>query len=355
MRVAFLYTKPSLYHRNNLILDILSNVKKTDFTPFYFLNLCQPKKILTNLFKLRKFLKDNEIDIIHTYDYIDAYLVLKIIKGLKIKLVFSDYEYHDELKGIKKRIYQKVLRNVDYVIAQSKTHKNHLLNDYSLSIDKCSNLFHAFCFKRYDNYEYKSVRDEYFIDDLRYLIGTIGDFTPEHDMMSIFKMIKKLRRTGRNFTCVVAGDQVEEYDTYYDSCKYYYLIQGLDNYITYIGRREDAPNLLNQLDLFVYCSGKEAVAIPVIEAMVQGVNVVANDCDLIKELTFNGKYAFLYEENNENDFAIKTRDVLVNLEDYKMIAQVVKEETREIFSIKRHISGLKNIYSTVIKANKQNI
>ena len=199
-----------------------------------------------------------------------------------------------------------------------------------------------------DNYEYKSVRDEFFIDDFRYLIGTIGDFTPEHNIMSIFKMIKKLRRTGRNFTCVVAGGQIEEYDTYYNSCKYYYLIQGLDNYITYIGKRDDDANLLNQLDLFVYSSGKEPIAIPVIEAMTQGVNVVANDCDMIREISFNGKYAVMYEEDNDKDFALKTREVLLNLEDNKLISQVVKEETREIYSIKRHISALRNIYSTII-------
>ena len=199
-----------------------------------------------------------------------------------------------------------------------------------------------------DKYEYKSVRDEFFIDDFRYLIGTIGDFTPEHNIMSIFKMIKKLRRTGRNFTCVVAGGQIEEYDTYYNSCKYYYLIQGLDNYITYIGKRDDDANLLNQLDLFVYSSGKEPIAIPVIEAMTQGVNVVANDCDMIREISFNGKYAVMYEEDNDKDFALKTREVLLNLEDNKLISQVVKEETREIYSIKRHISALRNIYSTII-------
>ena len=348
MRIVFLHTKPSHYHRNNLITDILSNVKKTDFQAFDFPYLRQHEKLLTNLFNLRKFIKNNKIDIVHTYDYIDAYLVLKVVKGLNVKVVFSDYEYHDEHKRFKRNIFKKVLRKVDYVICQSETHKNYLINNFKLSQNKCSKLFHAFCFERLDKYEYQSVRDEFFIDDFRYLIGTIGDFTPEHNIMSIFKMIKKLRRTGRNFTCVVAGGQIEEYDTYYNSCKYYYLIQGLDNYITYIGKRDDDANLLNQLDLFVYSSGKEPIAIPVIEAMTQGVNVVANDCDMIREISFNGKYAVMYEEDNDKDFALKTREVLLNLEDNKLISQVVKEETREIYSIKRHISALRNIYSTII-------
>ncbi len=351
MRVAFLHTTHAKYKINNLIDDISSNVKTDDFTSFVFPYLWIPKKKITNLFKLRKFLKKNKIDIIHVYDYIDAYFVMKVIKDLNIRVVFSDYEYHDELKGLKKRFYKKVLDKADHIISPTEYYKKYLVNNCNLNANKCSKLFHGFSFKRFDNYEYKSVRDEFFIDDLRYLIGTIGDFTPEHDMMGIFRMIKKLRRTGRNFTCIVAGDQVDEYDTYYNSCKYYYLMQGLDNYITYIGRREDDANLLSQLDLFVYCSGKEPAALSVIEAMVQGINVVANDCEMIREMTFNGKYASLYEGNNDLDFAKKTRDVLLNLEDYKLISQVVKEETRQIYSIERHIIELKNIYSIILNSN----
>ena len=111
-----------------------------------------------------------------------------------------------------------------------------------------------------------------------------------------------------------------------------------------MGRREDDANILSQLDLFVYNSAKEPIAIPVIEAMASGVNVVVNDCEMIREITCNGKYAVLCENNNELEFAMKARDILLDLEDYKLISQVVKEETREIFSISRHISGLKQIY-----------
>ena len=345
MRTVFLHTTPYRHEINNLILDISSNVRKTDFQFFEFPCLWSSGNILVNLLKLRKFLKNNKIDIIHVYDYIDAYFVIKISNGLKIKVVLSDYSYHDGLKGFKSYIYKTVLKKIDHIIFQTETHKAYMMSSFNVPSNKCSRLYHAFCFKRFDMFEYKSVRDEFFIDDLRYLIGTIGDFAPQRDMMSIFKMVKKLRRTGRNFNCVVAGDQVEEYDSYYNSCKYYYLMQGLDNYITYMGRREDDANVLSQLDLFVYNSAREPIAIPVIEAMVSGTNVVVNDCDMIREVTLNGKYASLYVDNDDLDFAKKTRDVLLDLEDYELISQVVKEETRQIFSIERHIEGLRKIYS----------
>lgn len=348
MRVVYLHTIPYRYEINNLINDVLSNVKKDNSNFYSFPSLKSSGNVLLNLLKLRSFLKKNNIDVIHVYDYVDAYIVLKIIKGLKVRLVFSDYCYHDDLNRCRKRIYKSVLKNVDHVIFQSETHKNYMMDSFEVSPEKCSKLYHAFSLERFDDFEYKSVRDEFFIDDLRYLIGTKGDFTPERNVMAVFKMIRKLRRTGRNFTCVVAGDQVDEYDSNYNACRYYYIRQGLDNYITFIGRREDDANLLTQLDLFVYNSAREPIAIPVIEAMMSGVNVVVNDCDMIREITSNGKYATLYQNDNDSEFAIKSREILFDLEDYKLISQVVKEETRQMFSIDKHINKLEQIYSKVI-------
>lgn len=348
MNVTFLHTTSSHREIKDLISDISSNVKTSDFAFFDHPCLREGKNILLQIYKFRKYLKINKIDIVHVYDYIDAYLVMLASKGLSVKIVFSDYSYHDDLKGLKYRICKNVFGKVDYVIFQSEIHKKYIIKKYQLDQEKCSKLFHAFCYKRFDSYLFSSIRDEFFIEDLRYLIGTIGDFTPHRDMMSVFKMVKKLRRTGRNFTCVVAGGQVEEYDHYYDTCKYYYLLQGLDNYITYMGRRYDDANLLSQLDVFVYNSAREVVALPVIEAMISGVNVVVNDCDMIREITCNGKYASLYKDNDSSDFAVKTRYALLDLEDNKLISQVVKEETRIIFSIERHIKGLKQIYSKII-------
>ena len=129
-------------------------------------------------------------------------------------------------------------------------------------------------------------------------------------------------------------------------------MQGLDNYITYVGRRADTTNFISQLDVFVYHSDTEAVALPVIEAMLCGTNVVVNDNEMIKEITFNGKYASLYKTDDPLDFASKTRDILNDLDDNAMIANVVKEECREVFSIEKHILGLKEIYSNVLN-NKE--
>lgn len=347
MKIAFLHTLPSSYEINNLISDISLNVEDDDFQAFTYPCIRNSESVLLELFKLKKFLKANKIDVVHTYDYLDAFFVLLITKRLKIKVVFSNYSYHERLNKKSKKILWYVMRKTTMVF-QTDVQKNHYVQKYSIKPERHFKLFHAIDFKRFDKFCAQSLRDEFFVDDLKYLVATIGDFSPNHDVMNIFKMVRKLRRTGRNFVCLIAGDMLDEYDTYYDECRYYYLMQGLDNYITYIGHREDTANILSQLDAFLHHSDNEAVSIPIIEAMVSGTNVIANDCDMIKELTHNGKYATLYKSGDPDDFAEKTRNNLNNIDDFQMISNVVKEECRCIFSIDNHIAGLKNIYLKLI-------
>lgn len=347
MNVLFIHTNPYYQEIDNIIKDILSNIKTKDIQTFEVSYFNFKFYDFRKLYTLRRFVKKNKINVVHAYHYVDAYYAMMACKGLKVKFVYSNYFYHDELKGYDKSMYRYVLSHVNAIIFQTNVQKDYITSKYNLDVKKHFKLLHAFSTERLDNYKFKSLRDEYFIDDFRYLIGTMGDFTPDHNVMNILKMVRLLRRTGRNFTCMVFGNELAEYESFYNECKYFYLVQGLDNYIAYSERRNDTMNVMSQLDAFVYHSDKEAVAIPVIEAMLSGLSVVVNANEMIKEITFNGKYATLYKTNDPADFAIKTREVLNNLDDNRMITEIVKEECREIYSIEKHILGLIDIYNSI--------
>ena len=349
MRIALLHTNPFHQEIDDLILDIISNFKFNDIQLFEYHYPDFKWYKISELLKLRHFIKQNHIDIIHTYNYLDAYYAMMASKGLGIKVIYSCYFYHDKLKGFDEKVFKYVLKNVDSIIFQSDVQKNRFIAQYNLDSQKYFRLYHGFSFERLDKFKFNSLRDEFFIDDFRYIIGTLGDFTPDHDVMNVLKMVKKLKKSGRNFACLLAGEQIEEYEDYFDDCKYYYLVHGLDNYINYIGSRYDTINYLSQLDAFVYHSDSEAISIPVLQALVSGVSVVVNDDEMIKEITSNGKYASLYKSKDINDFAEKTRCVLNDIEDFQLIAETVQEECRELFCINRHISGLHEIY---LKVNK---
>ena len=348
MNILFIHTNPYYQEIDNLVNDIVDNIKLKNFEVFQLAFQNFKCYDVAKLYKIRRYIKENKIDVVHAYHYVDAYYILMACKFMQVKVIYSSYFYHDDLKGVDRLMHKYVLSHVNTIIFQTNVQKDYMVSKYNLNSDDHFKLLHAFSAKRLDDYKSRSIRDEFFIDDYRYLIGTKGDYTPDHDVLQVFKMVRKLRKTGRNFTCVVAGDYIEKYDDFYNECRYYYLVQGLDNYITYANRRSDSINFISQLDAFVYHSDHEAVALPVLEAMVSGTSVVVNDNEMIREITNNGKYASLYKSDDSVDFASKTREILSNIEDSRMIAEVIKEECRTIFSIEKHILGLRDIYNHAI-------
>ena len=116
MRITLLHTNPFHQEIEDLILDIISNFKLNDFKLFEYHYPDFKWYKIFELKKLRYFIKDNKIDIIHTYAYSDAYYALLASKGLGVKVIYSCYFYHDELTGLNKRMFRYVLENVDSVI-----------------------------------------------------------------------------------------------------------------------------------------------------------------------------------------------------------------------------------------------
>lgn len=354
MRVLLLHTNPYNQEIEDLISDLYSYMSDTDihcyeypYNGFKFRNLLK-------LIKFRFYIRKNKIDIIHAYHFREAFYAKLVSMFTGVKVVYSCYSYHDELKKHNRRIFNFVLSKADAIIFQTEVQKNRFISKYNLQEEKCFKLFHAFSLQRLDNFKFTSIRDEFFIDGYKYLLGTASEFTPEYHLLNIFKMVRKLRKSGRNFICIVAGDNIEEHEDYYDECKYYYISQGLENYICYSLHRPDMTNYISQLDVFIHHSENEAISLPIIMAMMLGVPVVVNDCEMIREITFNGKYATMYDADDIDDFTQKTRQVLLDMEDYELMTEIVKEECRAIFDIRKHIMNLKYIYYNIINQDVDN-
>lgn len=74
--------------------------------------------------------------------------------------------------------------------------------------------------------------------------------------------------------------------------------RGLDQAVTFLGLRRDVPRLLAGADLFALSSVHEGVPISVIEAMTQGLPVVATDVGALRDLVTDGVDGFLVESGD---------------------------------------------------------
>ena len=190
-----------------------------------------------------------------------------------------------------------------------------------------------------------NIREELQLSSHTLLLGTVGNFVPGRDQLSICRFLEKLNDTKIDFHFLFIGKRDKKMPQLYDNCVNYCQQNNLLDKVSFLGSRNDVPDLLSQLDAFVYSTDHDTFGIAVVEAMAVGLPVFVNDWGVMKEITDNGKLATLYKTKDESDLLQQFMLFLQNKETYKTKVLEASRFVREKYSIEKHIQNLKEVYS----------
>jgi len=159
-------------------------------------------------------------------------------------------------------------------------------------------------------------------NDLAFNIINVARITYYKKGLDILvKALKECKDRDVKFTCNLVGG-VYEYDT--ESFEYLKkLIEDLDlsDEITFLGNREDIPDLLAQSDLFILPSRFEGMPISLLEAMATKLPVIASNISGSSDLIEHEKNGLLFESENHSELAEKISFLYNNREEMRRLAQ----------------------------------
>ena len=130
-----------------------------------------------------------------------------------------------------------------------------------------------------------------------FLVGTVGRLQTVKDQMTLVQAFLQLRQLeperAKHVRVVLVGDGPVRADIQgiIDD-------EGIQSYVWLAGERQDIPELMRSLDLFVLPSEAEGISNTILEAMSSGLPVVATDVGGNSELVVNGKNGFLVPPKN---------------------------------------------------------
>jgi glycosyltransferase involved in cell wall biosynthesis len=179
------------------------------------------------------------------------------------------------------------------------------------------------------------------------LLGVIGNFNEGRDQMTICRFIKLLHEQKVDFHFVFVGKKIESSLELYNDCVRYCEENDLMEVVSFLGIRNDVPQILNELDAFIYSTNHDTFGIAVIEAMAVGIPVFVNDWEVMKETTQNGKYANIYKTKDESDLMRIFLMFIEQKDSFQIKAKEGAYYVREKFNIENHIKNLKSLYMTL--------
>lgn len=307
------------------------------------------KNLLSYLIKLRKLIINNDIRIVHAQQPIDALYALLACTGKKTKIIltFHGYDFNDKVRD--RLIVKFVIKHTDRNIFVSESLGNYYIQKYKLNPATQQVVYNGISFDKLNTltHQISNVRNELEISSETLLLGTVGNFVNGRDQQTLCRFLKLLNQEKVDFHFIFVGKKADNMPQLFDNCVNYCSQNGLSERVTFLGSRSNVPEILYQLDAFVYATNHDSFGIAVVEAMATGIPVFVNDWEVMNEITNKGEQAIVYKTRDEADLLQHFMLFLHDKQFYQTKAKEAAIFVRENYSIEKHIQNLKIIYKTV--------
>ncbi len=118
------------------------------------------------------------------------------------------------------------------------------------------------------------------------VIGHVGNFVPEKNHLFLLQVFEELNNIDKSSTLILVGaGQRKQYEEFVAKAK-------LEANVKFLGARNDVPEILQAIDLFLFPSTNEGLPVTLIEAQASGLKIIASD-EISKELDVTGLVDFV--------------------------------------------------------------
>lgn len=171
-------------------------------------------------------------------------------------------------------------------------------------------------------------------------IGSIARLQQPKDPIFTIRVFNEIKKRGYNAKLILIGDGV-----LMDECNKIINFLGLNNDVYLLGTREDARELLNDIDILTLFSNSEGLPLSIIEGMLASKPIVASKVGGISELVTHKKNGYLLDKSDLNLGAKYIEELLKNKKSRLDMGLLGKKKAINQFSKEKMIKDYENIYS----------
>ncbi len=296
--------------------------------------------------ELKKVLKEGNYKIVHSHISTMSLFSLFAAKcaGVPIRICHSHSTTNKKEK--KKNIMKQVLRPFSKVFANTYFCCSELAGRWLFGnkvYDK-GNVFLLNNAIDLDSFKYnekirKNKRKELGIKDDTIVIGHLGRFVTQKNHTFLIDIFNEIHKKEENTLLVLAGQ-----GPLMDEIKEKVKKLGLDNYVKFLGQRNDANELYQAFDVFLLPSLYEGLPVVGVEAQAAGLLCVLSD-DMTKETKAIASTIFMSLECPAIVWAEK---ILTALDSYER-KDTTEEMSTNGYDIKKEAQKLVKKYQELLK------
>ena len=306
-----------------------------------------------NLFgpqRLIKFIRRQEYDIVHAHTYP---LWIQHAIGIFTRCV-NIVTFHGrdvvDISTFRSIFMNRISRfATDGYITPSAVHKGRIADLYHISPEKIHVMYHGVDFTRFHpltSAVREEKRRELGLAEGDLAIGTIGRLTEQKNYPCFIRSALRIHEEMPNTIFFIVG-----YGELEDQLREMVRKNRAEDYVIFLGRRTDVPDLLGAWDIFLFTSWVESFGIVVLEAMANELAVVVSDSSSLPEVV--GDAGVLVRIDDDVSFAREVVGLLRDEDRRREMVIKAKERARNFFSMKNMINTVSEIYTTLLARKRR--
>jgi L-malate glycosyltransferase len=189
------------------------------------------------------------------------------------------------------------------------------------------------------------------------LLGVVGQLSPWKGQDTAIEALGLLCREGVDAHLLLVGSaKFVARSTRFDNNDYVARLQalverdGLEDRVSWLGEREDVPEIIRALDVLLLPSWEEPFGRAVVEAMAMGVPVVATDVGGPREIMQDGREGYLREPRNAPAWAHAVRLLADSPALASEMGRAGRRRAERSFTLQQHVTSVLEVYERATPA-----
>ncbi|MFH4465312.1 glycosyltransferase family 4 protein [Vibrio diabolicus] len=300
--------------------------------------------------KLKKLLKENKYEIIHTHTPVASILVrlANFMTGKRSKIIYTAHGFHF-YKGAKIfnwLIYYPVEKLLSF---QTDTLITINDEDYNATIRNkfgCKNVYlvdgvgiNLDKYRCPTDKEKLRLREMNNLSENEFVLIYVGELSKRKNQKLLLESIAKLTTRIDNLKLLLVGKGNEE-----TNLRKQCTLLNLDNIVEFLGYRNDVSDLMKLSDLSVSTALQEGLPVNIMESLSSGLPCVVTNCRGNRDIINDGVNGFVVEDYDSELFSDRVFNIYNDKSTYKkMKFNAIKSV--EKYSDKEVLKVMGNIYS----------
>lgn len=288
--------------------------------------------------RLKKYIKNNEVDIIHAHS--TSFFTATLVKRLypKVKIVWHDHYGNSEFLDKRKFRVIKICSNYfSHIICV-----NDVLKKWALKNLKAAQVAYLQNFATIDN---ESPATTLKGEEGKRILH-LANLRPQKDHITLLKAFSKVITKYPEHSLHCVGKNFE--DEHAEQIFQYVKELKLNDNVFFYGSKKDISNILNQSDICVLSSKSEGLPIALLEYGLAGKPTIVTNVGNSSEVIENGVNGLIVKKENIDSLSNGLIYLIENKNDVEKYGKALKNKVSKGFSEDSYIKNLTTIYNSVL-------